>query len=65
MQPLRFFLSSTAVDLGDFRKEIIRFLEIIPSDLFAMEFFGSDEAKPKDYRRLSWKKEAGEKKGGK
>jgi hypothetical protein len=49
MQHLRFFLSSTAVDLGEFRKEILRFLQIIPSDLVAMEFFGSDEAHPKEY----------------
>lgn len=48
-RPLRFFLSSTATDLGEARAEMIRFLGIIPSDLFAMEFFGSDEAQPKDF----------------
>ena len=48
-RPLRFFLSSTSIDLEPIRKEIIRFLQVLPADLLAMEFFGSDEARPKEY----------------
>jgi hypothetical protein len=48
-RPLRFFLSSASVDLKPIREESIRFLKVLPADLSAMEFFGSDEAKPKEY----------------
>ena len=48
-RPLRFFLSSTSVDLNPTRNEIIRFLRVLPADLLAMELFGSDETKPEVY----------------
>lgn len=49
MNELRIFLSSTQGDLGDARQSILRFLEVLHSDLISMEVFGSDESKPKDF----------------
>ena len=45
---LRIFLSSTSRDLSDVRHEVLRFLEVLRSDIVAMETFGSDESAPKD-----------------
>lgn len=46
---LRIFLSSTKEDFEQARKDIIKFLGVLRSDLIAMEVFGSDESKPVDY----------------
>lgn len=46
---MRIFLSSTQLDLGPCRKRIIKFLDVLRSEIVAMEFFGSDENKPVDY----------------
>jgi len=48
-EDLRIFISSTQLDLAESRKETIKFLGILKSDLIAMEVFGSDELKPVDY----------------
>jgi len=48
-EDLRIFVSSTKVDLAESRKNIIKFLGILRSDLSAMEIFGSDESKPIDF----------------
>lgn len=49
MIKLKIFLSSTYVDLADVREAILKFLGILKGELVSMEFFGSDESKPKDY----------------
>jgi len=49
MQKLKIFLSSTMVDLRETRQSVLRFLQVLPSDLISMEIFGSDESKPKDF----------------
>ncbi len=49
LDALRIFLSSTQIDLSEARKNIIKFLGVLKSDLFAMEVFGSDESKPVDF----------------
>ena len=46
---LKIFLSSTQVDLAEVRKNIIRFLGVLKSDILYMEVFGSDETKPVDF----------------
>lgn len=46
---LKLFLSSTQVDLAEVRKNIIRFLGVLKSDILSMEVFGSDETKPVDF----------------
>src|SRR5215211_5305835 len=45
---LRIFLSSTSRDLSALRQQVLRFLEVLRSDLVVMETFGSDESAPKD-----------------
>lgn len=49
MIELKIFLSSTYVDLADVREAILKFLGVLKGELISMEFFGSDESKPKDY----------------
>lgn len=49
MNELRIFLSSTKEDLAEARKSLLKFLEVLHSDLISMEVFGSDESKPKDF----------------
>jgi hypothetical protein len=49
MKELKIFLSSTYVDLKDVRQLIMKLLGVLNSDLISMEFFGSDESKPKEY----------------
>ena len=44
----RVFVSSTSLDLGDLRKQVVKFLGILPAELVAMEDFGSDESRPKE-----------------
>ena len=46
---LRIFLSSTSADLVDVRREVMRFLRVIPGDVIAMECFASDEDAPKAF----------------
>ena len=46
---LKIFLSSTKVDLEDTRRSILKFLEVLHSDIISMEVFGSDESRPKDF----------------
>lgn len=45
---LRIFLSSTSKDLFTLREQILYFLQVLRSDLIAMETFGSDESTPKE-----------------
>lgn len=49
LNDIKIFLSSTQDDLYLARQNIIKFLGVLQSDLVAMEVFGSDESKPKDY----------------
>jgi hypothetical protein len=49
MKEIKIFLSSTYVDLKDARQLIMKLLGVLRSDLISMEFFGSDESKPKEY----------------
>ena len=49
LNALRIFLSSTQVDLLEARKNIIKFLGVLKSELLSMEMFGSDESKPIDF----------------
>lgn len=49
MKELRIFLSSTMADLEEPRHSILKFLNVLPSDLISMEIFGSDDSKPKDF----------------
>lgn len=46
---LRIFLSSTKGDLAETRLSMLRFLEVLRSDLISMEVFGSDETRPKEF----------------
>ena len=46
---IKIFLSSTQADLAEARKNILRFLSVLKSDVIAMEVFGSDESKPVDF----------------
>lgn len=46
---LRIFLSSTYRDLVNVRSTVLKFLEVLRSDLVHMETFGSDESKPKAF----------------
>ena len=48
-EKLTIFLSSTLADLEDPRRQVVKYLRVLPSDLLAMEVFGSDESKPIDF----------------
>ena len=49
LDALKIFLSSTQIDLSEARRNIIKYLGVLESDLFAMEVFGSDESRPVDF----------------
>ena len=49
LERLSIFLSSTQSDLAEPRKNILRYLGVLKTDLIAMEVFGSDETKPLDF----------------
>lgn len=49
MKDISIFLSSTYEDLKEARSQILKFLEILRSDIISMEFFGSSDHQPKDY----------------
>lgn len=49
MKQLKIFLSSTMVDLAEPRQKILKYLQVLPSDVISMEVFGSDESKPKEF----------------
>jgi hypothetical protein len=48
-EKLTIFLSSTLTDLEEPRRQVAKYLSVLPSDLLAMEVFGSDESKPVDF----------------
>lgn len=48
-EKLTIFLSSTLTDLEEPRRQVVKYLSVLPSDLLAMEVFGSDESKPVDF----------------
>lgn len=49
MKEIKIFLSSTIADLGEPRERILKYLQVLSSDVISMEIFGSDERKPKDF----------------
>lgn len=46
---LKIFVSSTYLDLKEAREKIIKFLNVLNSDIIHMEVFGSDDTRPKDF----------------
>jgi hypothetical protein len=46
---IRIFLSSTKIDLSETRQNIIKYLGVLKSEVFAMEVFGSDESMPVEF----------------
>ena len=47
-EKLTIFLSSTLTDLEEPRRQVVKYMSVLPSDLLSMEVFGSDESKPVD-----------------